>query len=149
MYFNTITIQNVKTALWKGYQDLFKNREFENKIYSLLKQQGKVDMFNKIKTKKTDFETILFSDDYYITDLDLWVFCTVAKLPIVLISSTSLKSLVSSVNWVKLGGRNIKGEKYFFIRSPADVKNNSPPAYHIIDNGYSFNELKNDMFIKA
>lgn len=149
VYFNTITIQNIKTALWKGYQDLFKNKEFESKIYSLLKQQGKVDMFNKIKTRKTDFETILFSDDYYITDLDLWVFCTVAKLPIVLISSTSLKSLVSSVNWVKLGGRNIKGEKYFFIRSPADVKNNTPPAYHIIDNGYSFNELKNDMFIKA
>lgn len=149
VYFNTITIQNIKTALWKGYQDLFKKEEIKNKVYSILRQQGKVDIMNKIKLNKRTFEESIFSDEYYITDLDLWVFSTVAKLPIVLFSSTTLKYLMSSIQWLKLGSRNRAGEKFYFIRSPVDTKNNLPPGYHIIENGYSFSELRSDIFTKA
>ena len=104
---------------------------------------------NKIKLNKRTFEESIFSDEYYITDLDLWVFSTVAKLPIVLFSSTTLKYLMSSIQWLKLGSRNRVGEKFYFIRSPVDTKNNLPPGYHIIESGYSFSELRSDIFTKA
>ena len=66
-----------------------------------------------------------------------------------LFSSTSLKNILQSINWLKLGGRNQKGEKYYFVRSPSDNKTNIPLSYHIVDNGYPFSEMKDDMFVQA
>ena len=88
------------------------------------------------------------SDDYYISDLDWWVFCTTAQLPVILFSSTTMKSLSPTINWIKLGGRNRKGEKYFYVRTPP-VESNIPSGYHVIQNGYSFGELPEDLFVRA
>ena len=71
------------------------------------------------------------------------------QLPVILFSSTSLKTTLSSINWLRLGGKNQKGEKYFFVRSPSDNKTNVPLSYHVIDRGYSFSELKDTMFVSA
>ena len=149
VYFSTISIKNIKTALWKGYSELFEKLDAKDKIMSILKKQGKVNLINMIKNKNADFETILKSDDYYISDLDWWVFCTTAKLPVILFSSTSLKNTLNSINWLRLGGKNQKDEKYFFVRSPSDNKTNVPLSYHVIDRGYSFSELKDTMFVSA
>ena len=61
-----------------------------------------------------------------------------------------MKSLSSTIQWLRLGSRNPHSdEKYFFIRSPADTKSNTPPGYHVIDKGYSFSELRVDTFTNA
>ena len=149
VYVTTISIKNIKTALWKGYKELFDKLNAKDKITSILKKQGKINLMNMVKNEQVDFESALKSDEYYITDLDWWVFCTTAKLPVILFSSTSLKNILHSINWLKLGGKDQKGEKYFFVRSPSDNKTNVPLSYHIIDNGYSFSEMKDDMFVNA
>ena len=92
---------------------------------------------------------VLFSEEYYITDLDLWIFCKIAKLPVILFSSTTLKHLSLSINWLKLGGKGEANEKYYFIRTPLDVRLNKPPAYHIIQPCYSLSELRSSMFLEA
>ena len=106
VYVTTISIKNIKTALWKGYKELFEKLNAKDKVFSILKKQGKVNLINL--AKQSSFETVLMSDDYYITDLDWWIFCTTARLPVILFSSTSLKNILQSINWLKLGGRNIK-----------------------------------------
>jgi hypothetical protein len=48
-----------------------------------------------------------------------------------------------------LGGKNVKGEKFFFVRSSPEVKNNNASGYHVINNAYSFSELNTSMFTDA
>jgi len=148
VYFSSVSIQNIKTALWKGYQDLFKNTQIRTYIYSILRKQGKHAFMDKIKKNQSDFETILFGDDYYITDMDWWVFCTTAQLPVVLFSSTSLKTFSNSLQWIRLGGKSVD-DTHFFVRSPAEIKSNQPPGYHVVQDGYKFNQLPSDIFTKA
>ena len=69
------TVKNVKTSLWKGYSKLFENDSNYNKILSILRNQGKRNMITRVKSKKITFEALLFSEEYYITDFDWWVFC--------------------------------------------------------------------------
>ena len=135
---SVISIQNVKAFLWKGYQELMV--EYSSKINSILKLQGKKDMTDRIITKKTDLETIIFSEEYYITDLDLWVLAKSAQLPIILFSSTKLNQLSPSIDWILLGG-NVY-DKLYFIRSPAQISIDIAPEYHLISQAIPFSELK-------
>lgn len=148
VYFSSISVQNIKTALWKGYRDILKSEAAEKYVYSILRKQGKTNFMDKIKKNQATFETIIFSDDYYITDLDWWVFCTTAELPVVLFSSTSLKTLSPVIQWIRLGGKSVD-QKHYFVRSSSDIKKNIPTGYHVIQDGYLFKELNSDMFTKA
>ena len=151
-YLNTkeITIHNIQTTLWNGYSQLMS--EYRSKIISLLRSQGKRVLMDLITSNKSTFEHVIFSSDYYITDLDWWILSRVASLPVILFSSTTLKYLVHNVNWLKLNA-NAAGEmgkkKYYFIRSPLNVGINSPPSYNVVSSPYLFSELRNDMFLHA
>ena len=114
--------------------------EYSTKIISVLKLQGKHVMMDRIIAKQIDLETVIFSEEYYITDLDLWVLAKSAKLPIILFSSTKLNQLSPSIDWLLLGG-NIY-DKLYFIRSPAQIILDTPPEYHLISQAIPFSELK-------
>ena len=57
----TSSIKNIKTALWKGYSELFEKLNAKDKVISILKKQGKVNLMNLLKSNNVDFETILNS----------------------------------------------------------------------------------------
>jgi len=149
VYQSDLSVKNIKTSLWKGYSKLFEIESNVNKILSILRNQGKRTMTDRVKKNSLTFEALLFSEEYYITDFDWWVFCKTALLPVILFSSTNLKYLSTSLTWLKLGGKNIANEKFYFVRSPVDVKPNTSPAYHVLQPGMSFSELKKDMFLLA
>jgi hypothetical protein len=149
IYHTNLSVKNIKTSLWKEYSRLFENPSNVDKIYAILRNQGKRVMIDRVKTGRVTFETVLFSEEYYITDLDWWVFCKTAHLPVILFSSTTLKYLSSSITWLKLGGKGVANEKYFFVRSPVDIRPNTPPSYHVLQSGYAFSELKGTLFLDA
>jgi hypothetical protein len=70
-------------------------------------------------------------------------------MPVIMFSSTSLKPSLPSVNWLKLGNRNIPDDKYYFVRSPPSSETNLPKKYHVVQNGYSLNDLNDKKFIEA
>jgi hypothetical protein len=145
----TVSIQNIKTSLWNGYTQLLEMADMQDKIITILRKQGKKEIMAMVKTRKTTLEQAIFSEDYYLTDLDYWVFCSFNKLPVILFSSTTLKFLSSRINWLRLGDANRGGEKYYFIRSPVDVKTNQSASYHMIVPPIALDDLKNPMFIEA
>jgi hypothetical protein len=143
-----ISIQNIKTTLWNGYSKLMEL--YRDKILTILRNQGKRELIDLVFTKKSTFEHVIFSDGYYITDLDIWVLCNSTQLPVILFSSTKLKTLLNEVDWLRLGsGKGEPKTKYFFIRSPANVAPNKPPAYQMVSPAFSLDEMKDDMFLKA
>jgi hypothetical protein len=135
-----ISVQNVKTALWNGYKPLVEI--YGTKIVSILQKQGKRELLELVKKGRSTLEHVIFSDEYYLTDLDWWVLARSANIPIILFSSTTLKMLFGPVSWLRLSSVNSVGEKYFFVRSPAEVKKNAPGSYHILTDRFAFSQLK-------
>jgi len=133
-----ISIQNLKAFLWKGYSKLV--NEFGDKIIEILKYQGKKDMMDRIVKKRTTLDAVIFSEEYYITDLDLWILARDASLPVVIFSSTKLNQLRMLIDWILLGGN--ENDYLHFIRTPAKVVDNTPPEYHLIMGKYKYIDLK-------
>jgi hypothetical protein len=126
-----LTVSNIKSVLWGAYSELI-DKETDNyaKIESILKMQGKRKLFSANST----LEQIIASEGYFLSDLDIWVIAAKLRLPIILFSSTSLKSLMDptvKIDWLLMGGTNIQKDKYFFVRSPSNVMEYqliTPPA---------------------
>jgi hypothetical protein len=116
-----LTVSNIKSLLWGAYKE-YLDKEDENyaKIESILKMPGKRKLFSGNST----LEQIIASEGYFLSDLDIWVIATKLRLPIVLFSSTALKSLMDptvKIDWLLMGGTNIQKDKYFFVRSPSNA----------------------------
>ena len=114
-----VTVENVKTILWNVYRGYLEKPGYLEKIIYILKVQGKKRFF----VGGASLEQVIASDEYYLTDLDLWVIAQKMQLPIVLFSSTSLKFLMDptkKTEWLIMGG-NVQVDKYYFVRSPSKV----------------------------
>jgi hypothetical protein len=123
-----ITIDNLKVTLWNAYSKYYD--KYNNKILSILKKQGKKKILESVTKNKVSFEDVLFSDSYFLTDLDIWMLADKLKLPIILFSSTKLGGLVDSIDWLFLGGDLSK--PFYFIRSPQNMKPTSITGYQLI-----------------
>jgi hypothetical protein len=132
------TINNIKEDLLEAYNEYITTHLV--KIENILIQQGKVDIVKKIKTGLSDFQTAIMSEDYYVTNLDLWLLATKMKLPIVLFSEKNFKTLITDVKWLVLGGE--LDETFYFVRTPIVVEKNIAPAYQLITPGLKFDQTK-------
>jgi hypothetical protein len=84
-------------------------------------------------------EDLIMSEEYYITNLDIWVLASYFNLPILLFSQKPLDNLGLSVQWVILGGKPMI-DNYYCIRSPTN--NPQLPEYHLVTPACKLNELK-------
>jgi hypothetical protein len=123
-----ITVENLKVTLWNAYSKYYD--KYKNKILTILKKQGKGKVLENVIKNKAAFEDVLFSDSYFMTDLDIWMLADKLKLPIILFSSTKLGNLVDSVDWLLLGGDLSK--PFYFVRSPQNMKPTSSTGYNLI-----------------
>jgi hypothetical protein len=96
-------------------------------------------------------EELIMSEDYYITNLDMWILSTKLSLPIILFSTMRLASLGLSANWLVLGGD--QQSAFYFIRSPpsSTTLNEQIPEYHIVAQPYRLSDVKgmSDMIVSA
>lgn len=135
--FNNSTedLVSVKNILVNAYNKLLTNSFYVNVIYGILSKQTKKEYINKIKKKQLSFESMIMSDKYVITLLDLWVFCNYKNLPVVIFSPDSYKSIQIKSNFIILGG-DPENDNYVF------VKINSNKAKDTIPNNFSIIEPK-------
>ena len=79
------------------------------------------------------------SEQYYLTDLDLWLLCDLYKLPVLLISNNSLSSLNINVPWLVLGG-NKDVDVYYCV---SNEKQDKLPEYSLINFGLTMSKMDN------
>jgi hypothetical protein len=127
-------VRSLKILLLKEYKTLFAKHSPE-RIYDILQNQGKVNEMRRIKSGLLNFDDYLLSDNYYITNLDIWLIALHFKLGITLISSTSLIENRKNILPLYYPDNNI----YYFVRSPG-VRPNNIPKYRLITD----NELTSD-----
>ena len=132
-----ITVENLKVTLWNAYSTYYE--KYSNKILTILRKQGKIKILENVIKNKVSFEDVLFSESYFLTDLDIWMLADKLKLPIILFSSTKLGNLVDSIDWLLLGGDLSK--PFYFIRSPQNMKTTSTTGYNLITPAVELSEV--------
>jgi hypothetical protein len=130
-----LTIEQVKEILTEEYTKYFENVDIKNRVFELWVKQGKKEMVKRIQAGKYSWETLIASEVYYLTNIDIWILANKLKLPIILFSTKPLKTLIDTVNWLKLGDTNMEtsiSDEYYFVRSPINQHTNVLPHYTII-----------------
>lgn len=142
----TWTELDVKNRLVVAYEKLFESNSANLlKIANIMRQQGKSRIFEKfVKTKTShtpnEFQSIVMSDSYHITDMDIWVIANEYNLPIIVFNPNGLKGFFPKntnagptnirAQWIKMGGG--KDDSYHFIRSKIGSYANHVYEYNII-----------------
>jgi hypothetical protein len=136
-----LSIEDLKRTLWSVYKKYID--KYSVKIEDILYKQGKRDIIKSIKSNAITLETIIMSESYYLTDLDIWIFANEYKLPIILFSTNPFKNMVPGINWLILSGiENYENNDFYFIRTPHDVDINIPQKYNLIKPKLKLSELK-------
>ena len=126
------SVVDIRNKLSAAYLKLFENEPSNlSKVAKILKEQGKSKMFERFTKSKSDatpeeFADIVISDNYHLSDIDIWVIANEYHLPIVVFNANGLKGFFAKVDdtnvntqWVKMGGN--KSDVYHFIRSKIRV----------------------------
>ena len=77
-YNMPISVLDLKKILFKEYNKYL--ADYKRQILKVLRIQGKKDIAAKIEKNIVTFETAIMSEEYYLTDLDIWLFCEAAML---------------------------------------------------------------------
>ena len=134
---NPVSVQTIKGVLWRKYA--MHMEKHKTKILDVLSLQGKGLMIKRVKTSRVTLQDLISSEEYFLTNLDLWALADFFKLPILLFSQKPLVNLGLTVNWVILGG-NRDTDKYYCVRSPSISK--KIPEYHLITPSFGLQEIK-------
>jgi hypothetical protein len=122
-------------------------------IYNLMYKEGKRELSTKLRSGELTFERAIMSEDYYLTNIDLWMFFSSVKFPasIVLFTALKLKQIDEimgeEIDWLLLNGAAAAGatpEKFFFIRSPTKYEINEPAQYSIVSPAIKLTETRGD-----
>jgi hypothetical protein len=100
-YSGSKTILDIKKLLVDAYKSYMSNNtHFSNRILYILK----MEQYKKKILATTELETAILTDDYFITDLDIWVLVSYLDIPVMLISTKTIK-MTSTDQWMYLSTR--------------------------------------------
>ena len=81
---NKLTINQIKSALYEEYKKYL--QEYSDKIVDILILEGKKTLGDQVQAEKLSFLSLLYTDNYFLTTLDLWLLVTKYEIPTIFIS---------------------------------------------------------------
>jgi len=117
----------IKTVLDEEYSKYF--GAYGSQIIDILISEGKKTQGTRVKAKTLSFQDFIYLDDYFITNLDIWIIMQKYNIPSIIIASKSIIITNRLKNFVILCG-SVQDE-FVFIYSPA-LRQENIPKYSII-----------------
>ena len=109
-----LSLDDVKHELYEEYLKYVPN--YNSQIIDILILEGKKTLGDQVKANNLSFQHLIYTDSYFITNLDLWLFLEKYKIPSILISSkTILESNNDTDIFVTYG---TSSDNFIFIISP-------------------------------
>lgn len=132
-----LNMYHIKQLLWNAYsKHIGEDGDSSKKLFLILSKQGKSGLMSAAINGKTEFNELIFSEKYTLSDLDIWVLASTYGLPIIMFNPNGLKGYTFSgsgnkkITWIKMGGK--LNDAFFFIRSLLDSTINKVSAYNLI-----------------
>ena len=116
-----ITIADIKNTLLNAYTKTYE--KYMAKIISILHNEGKQNITNQISKGQVSFEYMVMSDDYFVTNLDIWVLAEHYKLPIVFLANKVLALSENNSELLCLYSEAGAADNYMFIKPPKFNRN--------------------------
>jgi len=147
------TVGEIKTMLWAAYRPYIDDPRLKDKLLWFLGEQNKKKLL-----ERTDLETAIMTEEYFVSDLDLWVLANHLDLPVVLFSARKVK-MVNEDHWLYLNTQVVRSmedrrrtgtesdmvedvssiyRQLYFIRSPANL---AEPTYSLIETAFTYQQL--------
>jgi hypothetical protein len=124
-----LTKNDLKEILVEEYLLYYTDYKFE--IIEYLKLQGKNKISKQLINKTTTLANLIMSEDYYATNLDLWLLAKHYDLPVIFFSGTELVENKEKFLVAHTSAKGSFKDHYYFIRSPG-IKNDVPNVYRLI-----------------
>jgi hypothetical protein len=139
-----LTLSQVKNELFDEYRAYL--GEFQDKIVDILILEGKKTLGDQVQAATLSFQSFLYTDNYFLTTLDLWLLVSKYKIPTIFISQKWI--LQTKYEKHEFVGYGDVGNKFTFIVIPA-LRTETVPGYKLIqtntgDTEISLDELNDD-----
>ena len=130
----------LKGILCKGYEKYYGT--YAENIKRIFKEQGKIKLMQRMSKRRQNLCDVILSDDYYLTDLDIWLICEELNLPVILFTSKTIKGM-GEINWLYLSSidDDFNNKKLHFIRTSSVNPSNTPVPYSLITPEFKCDEL--------
>jgi hypothetical protein len=119
-----LNIRDIKNDLLEEYTTY--GNKYSNQIIDILILEGKKSQGVQVKQKKLSFHDFVLSEDYFITNLDLWLLMNKYKIPSIIISTKPILLANKDKNAFALYG-NLDSE-FVIICSPT-LRTETIPKY--------------------
>jgi hypothetical protein len=145
----TISQQEIRTILWKEYENLYNKSTKNNKFIQRFEEEGKKCL--ERGGKKLKLEETIKGSNYYITNLDIWVFSSHYDIPIILYSNKNGEIFRTlDTNWLlcnykQTDNENLSNKTYFFVFSDKPYnnrENGNIPEYSLVESSTFKNIFK-------
>jgi hypothetical protein len=134
------TINEIKNELYNEYKQYITNDATKDKIVDILIIEGKKTLGDQVIAGTLSFSSFIYTDNYFLTSLDLWLLVNKFKIPTIFICQKPIKSHSNKNIFVGYGDID---DDFAFIILPAFIPENIP-NFKIItsDKGDIFISLK-------
>lgn len=123
-----MTISRIKQILVTEYNKLAENG-LEKKLTMILNGYGMKQYADIINEGRATLSQIIQSENYFLTNIDIWILSLYFKIPIVFVSQTLLSE--NGKNYMVLYGDEMT-ESYFFIQ-PFQITQDTPSRFGMIE----------------
>jgi len=147
----TFSVSILKQILVDSYKTFIEEEGMQTAISEIWRLEGKRKMFEESNGTVKGFESVIMSDEYYMTNLDIWIIVNHLNLPIILFSTSKISSFfigdqtTYAVNWIAMAS-NVKAHirsPHFFIRGHSKrMKMGEIPAYTVITTPFTLSSVK-------
>jgi hypothetical protein len=117
----------IKALLDEEYSKYF--GAYGSQIIDILMSEGKKIQGTRVKAKTLSFQDFIYLDDYFITNLDIWIIMQKYNIPSIIIASKPIIITNRLKNFLVLYGN--PENDFVFIYSPA-LRQENIPKYSII-----------------
>jgi len=138
------TQTSLKQILLDKYRGLFENEANFQKVLAIWGKEGKKAIVTQLRKKAITIDEAILNEEYYLTNLDIWIIASHLDLPIILfnIRLADLNFENWAVNWLVLNKTRDIRAKYFFIRSPIRFIPDTIPEYGVITTPLTLSQVK-------
>ena len=136
-----LTINDIKKKLC----DLYTNDvNFEILCYILLKNNKK-GILDKVIKKEITFENLMYSTEYYITYIDIYMLAKEYNLPVILLCNSSIDLTITDENYI-ICNINTLNQEYYFFKVPSKYSRKKEHNYNLLFNKQSIKiNIENDL----
>lgn len=109
-YFNKVqyNIQEIKQKLIESYEYILhesNSEDYKLRILNILAKQSKKEYVLKIKKNQLTMKNMILSDNYFISQFDIWLLCYTNNFPVMMYASNKYQSMQLKDDYIITGGQ--------------------------------------------